>query len=576
MASFPSAADVAPAIRAEIPGRAPEAYFRPTPGVKLTVDDPAALAPKTGSSAVDDHAEPGAGGAAFPSTEDRGSTPGLDFYEKFHVVPRAIALGNVLSTTTTTLEVFSAFRRSAEFWTAFDNNAGAGVSLLGAPALPVLVQPMAGFLLSVQVNLSGPAVVNSTLDFTFNITGLVRVPISFQRVVLFAVSPESVYDETLEWLTDVLVAEDQTEQRRALRKNPRQSFAWEMFLEDGPERSLFENILFDWQSRVFGLPVWHESTPLTAAVTGGATTVITVASTADADYRDGGLVVLWESQTKFDVLNLVSHTATTLTVLNPPASSYTPKADLVLVAPLRLAVADRGARGSRYLLGQDRFRATFRVKDNDSNLADASTFSTLNSKVLLDDFNFSAGQMDEDYQHEIVVVDGHVGLTQEDTRQDRHRRASVKGFVLNTKAGLWRVRKLLHFLRGRQTSFYLPTFSKDLTPIATMTSGQVTLAITNVGYTNFVRTRQPKNIIRVVPVAGAGSPFIRTISGSSVASSVQENITVTSAWPSTLTPAQIERIAFVEKVRQDSDSVRIRHERGTARRVAMPVRAVLE
>lgn len=581
MASYAGVAPFAgyPGLRAEISGRAAAAYAgatQPVPATKLKVNDPAVLAAPLVGGATDAHQEPGATGVGYLGVEGMSSTPGLDFYERFHVIPRSLVLGNILSTTTVGMEVFSAFRDDAEFWTAFDNNAGAGVSLIGAPTLPVLVQPMAGFLFSVQIELAGPAIVDSTLDFTFNVTGVIQIPISFQRVVALAFPPEMPVEESLEWLTDVMESVDRTEQRVSLRLNPRQRMAYEFFVEDGVERSVFENKLFDWQGRTFGLPFWPEATPLAAAVVGGTTTVITVTSTADADFRDGGLVILWESQTKFDVLNLVSHTATTLTVLNAPASSYTPLADFVLVAPLRLGVAEGAVGGSRYAFGQDRFKAKFRVKDNDSSLADVSTFSALLGKVLLDDANLleSGSPMDESYDTEIVTVDGRTGVTFEYVREPRHRRASVKRFAIGTKAALWRVRKLLHALRGRQLSFYLPTFCKDLVPIGTMTSGQFTLAVSNVGYTNLVRTRQPKNIIRVVPVTGAA--FIRTITGSTAPTAVQENITVDVAWPSTLTPAQIASIQFVEKSRLDSDVIRIRHEPGSARRIACPVKTVLE
>jgi hypothetical protein len=562
--------------RAEIPGRAPEAYFGATVGPKLLVDDPAVLAAPFAGVGTDAAQQAAENQAGFKGVLGDSSTPGLDFYEKFHIIPRRIDLGNVLSTTTVALEVFSAFRSSPQFWTMFDNNAGQGVTLLGAPTLPVLVQPMAGFDLDVEVSLIGPAVVDATLDFTFNVTGLIQVPITLQRVVLFAVRPELEYEEILQWLTDVFPHVDGTEQRRSVRKNPRQLLDWSVLVEDGVERSILENVLFDWQSRAFGLPQWHELTPLSGTVTGGSTTVLTVVTTADADFRDGGLLVVYESQTKFDVLNLVSHTATTLTVENPPQNSYAPGADVV-VAPLRLGTLTGDPGGQRYRTGLERVQTRFRVKDNDANLGDASTFPTFASKVLLDDFNFVQGTMPESYRQTVVTIDGDVGLTAEYARSDRHRRGSVKQFVVGTKAALWRVRRLLHFLSGRRISFFVPTFSRDLVPLANITSGMTTLAVSNVGYTNFVRSRQPKNVIRVVPVVGAGSPFLRTILSSTVNTSVQETITVDSTWPSTLTPSQVERIEFVEKVRQDSDEVRIRHERGgTTRRISVPIRTVLE
>lgn len=562
--------------RAEIPGRAAAAYALPTVPPKPIVDDPAALAAAFAGAATDAAQQAAENVVGFLGSLGSSSTPGLDFYERFHVLPRAIDAGNILSTTNIAVEVFSAFRTTTQFWTGFDNNAGEGVAFTAPPTLPLAFAPMAGVALTLQITLNGPAVVDSTLDYEFTITGLIAIPITFKRVILFSVAPELPYEETLEWLTDVLEHSDFTEQRVAVRKNPRQLLAWEIMVEDGRERSILENALLDWQTRQFGLPVWHEATPLAGAITGGSTTVITVASTADADYRDGELIVVYESQTKFDVLNLVSRTATTLTVLNPPTNSYAPLADLVLVAPLRLGILAGDPRGSRFRTGQDRLSARFRVRDNDANLADASSFPTFNSKVLLDDFNFVDGTMPEEFRQRMVVLDGLSGLTAEFARPDRHRRASEKRFVVSTKAALWRVRKLLHFLRGRQVSFYLPTFSSDLVPTATMSSGASTLAVQNVGYTNFVRSRQPKNVIRVVPADGSAA-FIRTIVSSTVADASTENITISGTWPSTLTPAQILRLEFVEKARLDSDAIRISHRRGgMARSITCPVVTVLE
>jgi hypothetical protein len=576
MPEFPGAVAPLPYLRAEIPGRSAAAYYLPTVGVKLFVNDPAALAPPISGTGVDAAQEPAETSVGFLGSVAFSSTPGRDFYEKFHVLPRRIDLGNILSTTTTQVEIFSAFRRDTKNWVAFDNNAGDGVSILSMPTLPQAYAPMTGRLFSLQVTLNGPAVVDTTLDYTFNDTGLIPVPITFKRVILLFFPPEQPYEEILEWLTDVLPSVDGTEQRVSVRKNPRQLFSWELYVDDGFDRSLLENALFDWQSRSFGLPQWHEATPLNAAVTAGVTTTLTVVSTADADYRDGELLLLYESPIKYDVLNLVSHTATTLVLQNPPTNSYTPLADLVLAAPLRLGVIVSDPTGARYYSGHDRFRARFRVKDNDANIGDASAYPTFNSKILLDDFNFADGTMPESLRMEVYIQDGGAGVTTETTRWDRHRRGSQKRFAVGTKADLWKVRKLLHFLRGRQLSFYLPTFSSDLQPLATMTSGASTLAIRNVGYTNFVRSRQPKNVIRVVPATGLGSPFLRTVASSTISDATQENITITTTWPSTLTTAQIQRIEFVEKVRMDSDAIRISHRRGNARYIDVPVRAVLE
>jgi len=561
--------------RAFVPGRADEAYYLP-----FWTPHPLSLSVAIAGTWTSDSPVVVPPGNGYAGVLTYSATPGLDFYDRFHVLPRSISLGNILSTNLVSMETFSAYRTEQQYWTMFDGVTGLGMSLVGAPTLPVLVLPQGGFTFQLQVDLIGPAVVDTTLDFTFTDTGVISIPISFARIVLLANEPEQPFKETLEWLTDVLLHEDGSEQRRALRKNPRQFFQWDVLVEDGPERALLENILFEWQVRDFGIPVWRQATTLEGAITGGSTTTFTVGSTADRDFRVGSLVAVWKSATEYDVMTVDSFTATTITVTTAPLNSYTPAAFPVLVMPVRLGVITNmnNLQTSRERLGLDRLQMRIRVKDNDSDLADTSTWSAFNGKVLLDDFNFAVGggAIRDAYQQQAVVVDGNTGLTYESSRQGRHRHVTAKGFVTKTLSERRRIVKLLHALRGQQVSFYLPTFLKDLQPLASITSGTATLAIQNVGYTNFVQNRQPRNVIRVVPVSGAGSPFIRTIIASVVDSATQETITVDSNWSTTLTPSQIDRISFVEESRLASDSVTIEHDRGSASRISLPVIAVTE
>jgi hypothetical protein len=96
-----------------------------------------------------------------------------------------------------------------------------------------------------------------------------------------------------------------------------------------------------------------------------------------------------------------------------------------------------------------------------------------------------------------------------------------------------------------------------------------------VGYADFVDGASGRNHLRVVK--NDGTTVSRMIVGASVIDPGTEQITVDANWPSTITPADIERVEVLEKVRWDSDVLQLRHGvlAGDAA-LAAPVKAVLE
>ena len=477
------------------PGRNDALFTRPVQfaGNNVVVDETSALAASsvTTNEVVDS-------GAKAPATQvnwlgtpaDYSTTPAIDWFEKIHIIPRSLAFGNILTTQTQGIEPMSAYRKTIQTWDTYVNNGGSGISLLGAPSLSADMPPLVSLSgISVEVTTVGPPSVNSTLDFGFSPPVTISIPITLERVILWPLPPELPYGEFLEFKTDVFEHKDGSEQRVRVRKNPRQSFEWDIMMVEGPERSRINNLLFGWQSRNFGLPIWHELTHLTVAASAGATT-INVTSTDYADYRTTGsnLVLVWQDATTFDVQPLSSLTSTTLTFSSPLNNAY---AVNVKVMPLRVGVAKKNVRGSRQIIGMSKLRMQFRVTDNDISIGDVSAFSSYNGKALLDGYNGMSGKgMSEMFRQDIIVIDNETGLTAQDSPWTHNRHGYQKTFLTNTRQDLWETRQLVHALGGKQTSFYLPTFVDDLELIEALASGGSTIAVTNVGYTTFVEGKE--------------------------------------------------------------------------------------
>lgn len=502
-----------------------------------------------------------------------GLTSGIDFFERMHVVPRSFSFGQVLSAQQADIEVFNGYRKTFITWTAFVPVPDPGTDLLGFPGVPDMIAPLDGVQMQVDVSSIGAPLVDDEMEFVFSDGSTILVPVEISRIVLFFPRPELPFVEVLEWITDVQRASRGNEVRPSVRQYPRQEFEFDYILDEDPDRMALEAAIFDWQSQAFGIPVWYDETFLSSAATAGAS-VLNVVSTAFMDYRVGGLVVVFQDRKAFDVQTVVSFTATTITLENPILNSY---AAGVSVMPVRTARASgESLEGERYPVTLAELSATWEIEDNIVDIASVAGFSSVNGKVLLDDPNALRGTSGEAYRRRMYVLDGDTGVVERVAPEDRSRRASNKTFVARGRQAVWELRQLFHALRGRQVSFYLPRFRDDLVPVLNLVSGSAALDVSNIGYTQFVRARQPLNFIRIAFNNGAPTLF-RTISSSIAVDADRETLTLTATWPSTFTPAQVERIDFVEKVRLDSDRVRIEYDLGGfVARARVPVLVVLE
>lgn len=503
---------------------------------------------------------------------------GFDFYQDMHVLPRSFDFGFVLATQTVDVEVYNAYRRTNQTWQSFVNNAGAGTTLLSQPSLPATVFAQGGIVMQVQVTPLGPAFVNDTLDFLFNVATLM-IPIELQRVVLFSVRPEDEYDEELEFFTDVFLHLDGSEQRASPREFPRQLFRFTYFLEDEneeelefqDERAAIENFLFDRQTGVFGVPVWHEERFLTQAAS-ATDTVIFVDTTDFADFRVGGLVAIIQDRVLFDVAPVASFTSSSITFSSQLLNGHPIGAS---VFPLRVCYGQARLQGSRQLNRASTIDVRFRVIDNEASIADLSAFGSFNGKLLMDDV-FAARSSPERYSRQLTEFNPETGLTYQDSQWDRHKRGGDWRKFVRGRQALWEHRQMIHALRGRQVSWYLPTHRPDLRVVEDLVMSAATISVANVGYTQFVQSRQPKNVIRVT--FNNGDPaLLRTVVSSSIVDSSKETLTLDGVWPSAYTADEIERIEYVEKVRFDSDRIRIRHSGAGAGKSALfsaPFKAV--
>lgn len=75
------------------------------------------------------------------------ATPGIDWFERIHIFPRAkIDFGQIISQVDKLFELFSAFRHANASLQTITNHASPGISFPDMPATPVVREPFTSFL----------------------------------------------------------------------------------------------------------------------------------------------------------------------------------------------------------------------------------------------------------------------------------------------------------------------------------------------------------------------------------------------------------------------------------------------
>lgn len=494
------------------------------------------------------------------------SSGGFLWFDDFHVIPRLVALGLLTSDQSLAMEVFNAFREGPEDWTTYVNNEDHGSFLNQFPTFPHTMDQMTGRQMTFEVSQVGPAITNSTLVFTFSAAGTATVPITWDRFVFWGIRPEKPFQERLIFQTDVLPARSGKTKRASLASDPRQSWNYRYIMDNGEETQSLENLLFDFQSKFFAVPVWEHESRITSAVTIGDT-VITVDATEFRDYRVGGLVVLYTDRNTFEPIEIASITATTITLAEATTAAYAVGASAL---PLFMYNARSEVDGFDYQNNLSVLDVRFDNTENAAGIADTTPFSSFNSKVLLDNGNASFGRQFESGFRQNIVRTAGAGLIFQDSlwgSNKPRRRLTIRAEGLQEVTEL---RGLLYALRGPVISFYVPSDTEDLTAVVDLSSSDANLDVTNVGYTTHVRSRQPLNVIRIVFVDGS-TPVLRTIQSSTITSPTVERLVVDSNWPSNITVASILRIEYVHEVRIVGKSVPINHDESAIR-----ARAIME
>jgi len=487
-------------------------------------------------------------------------------YGKAHVIPPSLDLGNVLSAQVRQITIWNAQFNANLTVSSVANNVNGGIAVSGISP-PVDLAEQSDVQFTVTADTTGPPVVSGSIDVTTSFA-VFEIEVSGQRVTAFQFVPEIPVQERLEFSTDIIPSEDNSEQRRALRNTFRQVLTYKVAADDPTTRGKIKNLIFDWQASIFGVPLWFEASSVTAAVSAASTTINAV--TAAADWKATGLGIIYQDEDNFEIFEISSFNATSITTSTDLVGSYSARS---VVAPVRLCYAGQRISAGQYLVNADEFVFEFTAIDNDP-IEEIAFASTYNGLPIFDDPNAvtNGSLLSLVWNTRFARTEFAKLKLYQEARDDRSSIVFEKTFAPLTKALLWEKKSWLQQLKGSQGVFYLPTFAEDFSVAVDITSASTTIDFVGNGYTNFVDNRAPLDAIRIV--LNDGTVFLRDITGSSEIAGPIDRISIDSALGQDVAVADIDRVEYLLLCRMDGDQANVVHRQPGAATLSFPVKTV--
>lgn len=420
-----------------------------------------------------------------------------DFYDRFHVTPSVVNLGNLVGTQVRDLLIWNAFRRPRTLQT-LDMVDGEGIEVSGQPAPPLVFMPLQERAYTLTIGTDGPPSIDAAMVFSMDEGLVFSVRITGSRVTPWLWRPDWTYGvgESLEWLTDVIESENGTEQTVQLRLGPRRTIDFTAAAV-GNERQAMETALAGWSGRVWSVPIWQDGAEILAPVPIG-TDVVSV-PTQGRDFYPGGLATLvgstWRESEVVEVL-----------AVNPGqvqlrrATGRAWPLGTVLY-PARTARLIDGAEADRFTGQVSSAKLKFDVVGASDwpELADLPTYRGL--PVLEDRPEWSKAPTLA-FDRKMAVLDNQVGARTFTDRADIPMLRQAHRWSPVGRAQLARIRSLLYLLRGKARAVWVPSWAEDFTLTADSPATNYAMEVQWQGYTQYINRARGRRDVRISSPAG--------------------------------------------------------------------------
>ncbi|MFU8924892.1 hypothetical protein [Acinetobacter puyangensis] len=473
-----------------------------------------------------------------------------DYYNRIHISPSTLELGNVASEQVSTVNLWNAYLVPKTLQSIDGLQEGLNVS--SQPTPPFIFSALQERAWDVSILPDGPSAIDVDLTWNFGSDSAV-LNITGTRIVAFGwlVDWTGSVKETYTWLTDILQSVTGYEQRRSLRLAPRINYEADLLLYD-KERQFFDLAMIGWGAKTFAVPVWPQQQWLKTAHAIGALTIY--CDTTYRNFRANRLAVL-RGETAFqnETVEIESVLADRLILKRalqnnwPAGTCLSPAVTAQLNSYPQLT--KRNDRMMRTTVSLD----VTEPVDHDEYIPSITYRNYPVFAIAPNETN------DLTHSHERLLqeLDSSTGLK---LRNDPAKAAfGLYQYAWLTYGRLeqYQLKGLFHALRGSQKAIWLPTFSDDLTLTAIITANSQYMDIAYCGFTRFALGQLGRQDIQIT--LKNSDVLYRRITAATEVSSTTERLAVDGSFTARINPADVIRISFMSLCRLSNDILSIEH-----------------
>lgn len=423
----------------------------------------------------------------------------------------------------------------------------------------------------VTVTIEGPLLFTGVITFQsfcgtihFTVTGTRAPHLSGDVGYLF--TPHDWSDglnETLEWLTDVMIAHDRTEQRAQLRILPRRSFDLRL-TASGSERRLLDQWLAARKIRSLFMPVWRDLGHLDSDIAAG--NEVLYLDPVGYDYAVGRPVAVWDATRK--EIRTITGIGQNYLAVDAPFEEDWPQGSQV--APCRYGTASAQRRLSRFTEDVGIWQFTLHALGE-------SLLPVFDSPELYRDLpvcpfvpHWSGG--DETVDNHWLTLDNASGIVELDIMSEEPIFARSASFMLVGRSNIDLFMRFLFSCAGRLAPFWLSSDGREFELSIGSAADDSEIIIENISYAYSLAGSPSRSHIELITTDG--TVIRRMITGVESQPDGTEKILIDSGLPMAVSAANLNRCSWLELVRLDTDEISLHWVDGNCLQVTLPIVAL--
>ena len=479
-----------------------------------------------------------------------------DYYFRVHVSPLKLDLQTVASSQTRQFKVWNAWPfTNAQLSDVLVSNP-VGIEITGQ-AVPYSMPPLKELTYDITVGTSGPPNINVEVQFDFsNVIDPLPILITGTRAVKFDIVPEVPVNETWEWLSDLMIATDGTEQRLALRgEMPRVELNLKVKFDSSESIRRFYSDLASSIGRLW-IPEFQYATRTTAASASGSLQVYFDGT--QTDIRAGDYVLIQTPVAamlvEIKTLNASGGLVSSALVADIPANS--------LIMPGSPALIDNQTSIDRYAVNQAAETTLIckmiRQRSALTRTGSAVTLPTFLGSPVVDKRPLADELVKDEVSTGQISIDNQTGLPDITSRWNYSRIGGPRTFKVNRikapdEMDYWKT--VFAYCRGQARKFWMPTYRDDMKLAVAPSDATMTYTIEGTQYAEKI---WPIITHRYIEIETASGIHRTQITGASVTGS-NTIILLTTPLPTGAGWRSVSRISYLLPVRLNDDKVEWKH-----------------